>query len=65
MCVCECVWVPVHVCHVCLCEGVRDNKKNVCMYFSPFYRGIILTFVLVSCTQRTKLYNSAVPLFGP
>lgn len=46
-------WVPV------------IETEAVYVYFSSFCRGIILTFVLVGCTQREKLLDSGVPLFGP
>lgn len=36
--------------------GARDRERHcVSVYFSPFCRGIILTFVLVGCTQREKV----------
>lgn len=42
--VCESLcWVPV------------IETEVVYVYFSPFCRGIILTFVLVGCIQREKL----------
>lgn len=52
-----CVYFCVCVSSEFLCRAPVIEKETVyvCMYFSPFCRGIILTFVLVGCTQREKL----------
>lgn len=56
-CVCNSVCMCVSESSEFLCRAPVIEKETVyvCMYFSPFCRGIILTFVLVGCTQREKL----------